>query len=292
RSEERHEQAHQRQSQLLQSRRTRARRGRGQRTQRQHQRPSGQGEAPRAAGAARPQGQADQAMTSILDARTRALSVRAHRIPASPIRRLAPLADAAKTRGTKVYHLNIGQPDIETPAPMLARLKEIDARVIEYSPSAGTPEFLRSMQRYYRRRVGVSVGVDQILATTGGSEAILFALMACADAGDDLLVVEPFYANYAAFAAMADLNLTAITARGRDGFHLPPRDVWERALTPRTRAVIVCNPNNPTGTVYSREELECVADFCRDNGLFLISDEVYREFVYDGHEAFSALNLP
>lgn len=232
-------------------------------------------------------------MTSILDGRrTRVLSARAHRVPASPIRRLAPLADAAKARGTRVYHLNIGQPDIETPAPMLARLKQLDARVLEYSPSPGTPEFIRSLQRYYERRVGAALETEQILATTGGSEAILFALMACADAGDDLLLVEPFYANYLAFAAMADLNVVAVTARGRDGFHLPPRQVWERALTPRTRAVIICNPNNPTGTVYAREELDCVADFCRENGLFLISDEVYREFVYDGREAFSALNLP
>jgi aspartate aminotransferase len=139
--------------------------------------------------------------------------------------------------------------------------------------------------------VGVELGIDQILATTGGSEAILFALMACADAGDDILVVEPFYANYLAFAAMAGVNAVAVTARGRDGFHLPPRDVWERALTPRTRAVILCNPNNPTGTVYTRDELDCVAAFCRDNALFLISDEVYREFVYDGREAISALHL-
>src|SRR4051812_14196049 len=226
-------------------------------------------------------------MTSILDGRARVLSARAHRVPASPIRRLAPLADAAKARGVKVYHLNIGQPDIETPAPMLERLKQLDARVLEYSPSPGTPEFLRSLQRYYSRRVGVELGLDQILATTGGSEAILFALMACADAGDDVLVVEPFYANYLAFATMADVRVVPVTTRGRDGFHLPPREVWERALTPRTRAVILCNPNNPTGTVYTREELDCVAAFCRDNGLFLISDEVYREFVYDSRVAIS-----
>ncbi len=230
-------------------------------------------------------------MTSILDGRARVLSARAHRIPASPIRRLAPLADAAKARGTKVYHLNIGQPDIETPAPMLARLRQLDARVLEYSPSPGTPEFLGTLQRYYERRVGVKLDIDQILATTGGSEAILFALMACADAGDDVLVVEPFYANYLAFAAMADLNIIPVTARGRDGFHLPPRQIWERAITPRTRAVILCNPNNPTGTVYEREELDRVAAFCRDSGLYLISDEVYREFVYDGREAISALHL-
>jgi len=232
-------------------------------------------------------------MTSTLDERSRALalSARANRIPASPIRRLVPLADAAKARGTKVYHLNIGQPDIETPAPMLARLKQIDAKVLEYSPSPGTPEFLRSLQRYYERRVGVSLDFGQIMATTGGSEAILFALMACADPGDDILVVEPFYANYAAFAAMAGVNLVPITARGRDGFHLPPRPIWERALTPRTRAVILCNPNNPTGTVYGGDELEAAAAFCRDHGLFLISDEVYREFVYDGRRAMSALEL-
>ena len=230
-------------------------------------------------------------MTSLLDGRARVLSARAQRIPASPIRRLAPLADAAKARGTKVYHLNIGQPDIPTPEPMLARLKELEARVLEYSPSTGTPEFLRSLQRYYQRRVGVALEIDQILATTGGSEAILFALMACADAGDDVLVVEPFYANYLAFAAMADVSIAAVTARGRDGFHLPPREVWERALTPRTRAVILCNPNNPTGTVYGRDELDRVAAFCRDHGLFLISDEVYREFVYDGRAAVSALHL-
>jgi aspartate aminotransferase len=230
-------------------------------------------------------------MTSILDGRARVLSARAHRVPASPIRRLAPLADAAKARGIKVYHLNIGQPDIETPAPMLERLKQLDARVLEYSPSPGTPEFLRSLQRYYARHVGTELGIDQILATTGGSEAILFALMACADAGDDILVVEPFYANYLAFATMADINIVPVTARGRDGFHLPPREVWERALTPRTRAVMLCNPNNPTGTVYTREELDRVAAFCRDNGLFFISDEVYREFVYDGRAAISALQL-
>src|SRR5438874_11104059 len=210
-------------------------------------------------------------MTSLLDGRARVLSARAHRIPASPIRRLAPLADAAEGRGTKVYHLNIGQPDIPTPEPMLARLKELNVRVLEYTPSPGTPEFLRSLQRYYERRLGVTLHNGEILATTGGSEAILFAFIACADPGDDVLVVEPFYANYRTFATMAGLNIVPVTTRGRDGFHLPPREVWERALTPRTRVVILCNPNNPTGTVYSREELETVASFCRDRGLFLIS---------------------
>jgi aspartate aminotransferase len=212
-------------------------------------------------------------------------------MPASPIRKLAPLADAAKARGTKVYHLNIGQPDIETPACMLDRLRQLEDRVLEYSPSTGTPEFLRSLETYYSRRLGIMLAPHQILATTGGSEAILFAFMACANEGDDIMVVEPFYANYSAFATMAGVNIRPVTARGGDGFHLPSREVFERALTPRTRLVLLCNPNNPTGTVYSRAELDRVADFCRDHGLFLVSDEVYREFVYDGRKAISALEL-
>ncbi len=212
-------------------------------------------------------------------------------MPASPIRKLAPLADAAKARGTRVYHLNIGQPDIETPAPIRDRLHELDDRVLEYSPSPGTPELLRSLRRYYERRVGVTLAEGQILATTGGSEAILFALLACANDGDDVLVPEPFYANYRAFSTMAGVELRGVLTRGRDGFHLPPRATWEGALTPRTRAVMLCNPNNPTGTVYHREELESVVSFCREHGLFLISDEVYREFVYDGRQAISGLEL-
>jgi aspartate aminotransferase len=213
-------------------------------------------------------------------------------MPASPIRKLAPLADAAKARGTRVLHLNIGQPDIETPACMRERLKQIDDRVLEYSPSTGTPQFIRSLERYYERRLGLRLATNNILATTGGSEAILFAFMACANAGEDVMVVEPYYANYKAFATMAGLNLVPVTSRGRDGFHLPPRHVFERALTPNTRLLILCNPSNPTGTVYTAEELAMVAEFCRNHGLFLVSDEVYREFVYDDRRAMSALELP
>ena len=219
------------------------------------------------------------------------LSKRAQIMPPSPIRKLAPLAEAAKSRGTHVYHLNIGQPDIETPACIRDRLRQLDAKVLEYTPSTGTPEFLQSLQHYYEKRLGLTLTETQILATTGGSEAILFAFLACANEGDDVMTVEPFYANYRSFATMAGVNLVAVTSRGRDGFHLPPRDVWERTITERTRAVILCNPNNPTGTVYTRDELEMVASFCRDHGLFLISDEVYREFVYDGRRAISALEL-
>ncbi|HUJ12804.1 MAG TPA: pyridoxal phosphate-dependent aminotransferase [Thermoanaerobaculia bacterium] len=224
--------------------------------------------------------------------RALAISERGRDFPASPIRKLTPLADAARRRGVKVYHLNIGQPDIETPAIMRDRLKQMNERVLEYSPSAGTPEYLQSLQHYYERRLGIRLDRDQILATTGGSEAILFSLITCANAGDDILVVEPFYANYRAFAAMAGVRLVPVTSRGRDGFHLPERHVWERAWTRRTRAALICNPNNPTGTVYRREELEMVGGFCRDHALFLISDEVYREFVYDGLRAISALELP
>ena len=231
-------------------------------------------------------------MTLAETRRTFALSERAGRIPASPIRKLVPLADAAKARGTKVYHLNIGQPDIETPPAMRNRLKQFDDKVIEYSPSGGTPEYLRSLQRYYERRLGIPLATNQILATTGGSEAILFSFMACGDEGDEVIVLEPFYANYKSFAAMAGLTVVPVTSRGREGFHLPERDGWERVVTPRSRVLILCNPNNPTGTVYRPEEMEMIASFCRDHGLFLVSDEVYREFVYDGRHAISALELP
>ncbi len=218
------------------------------------------------------------------------ISSRARQMPASPIRKLAPMAEDAKRRGIHVHHLNIGQPDIETPAPMMERLRACRDRVLAYSPSGGTPEYLATLLEYYGR-LGIRVALKEILATTGGSEAILFALLACANEGDDVLVVEPFYTNYSAFATMAGVRLVPLTSRGEDGFHLPERAAWERAVTPRTRAVILCNPNNPTGTVYTVEELERVAGFCRDRGLFLIADEVYREFVYDGRTATSALSL-
>ncbi|MEA2491654.1 MAG: aspartate aminotransferase [Acidobacteriota bacterium] len=233
-------------------------------------------------------------MTSLQEVeqeRAFAVSRRALAMPASPIRKLAPLADAAKARGTRVYHLNIGQPDIETPACIRDRLQQLDTKVLEYSPSSGTPEFLRSLMRYYERRLKMQLAPTEILATTGGSEAILFALMACLNEGEDLLLIEPFYANYRAFATMAGVNIVTVTSRGSDGFHLPTREVFERALTPKTRAIMICNPSNPTGTVYTPEELEMIAQLCRDRGLFLISDEVYREFVYDGREAKSALEL-
>jgi len=219
------------------------------------------------------------------------VSQRAKRMPASPIRRLMPVAEEAKRRGIHVYHLNIGQPDLETPPAMRDRLARLHDRTYAYSPSGGTPEYLASLQEYYRR-IGVPLATNELIATTGGSEAVLFSFFACAGEGDDVLVVEPYYTNYNSFASMAGVRLVALTSKGDDGFHLPPRDDWERALTPRTRLVILCNPNNPTGTVYTREEVVRVAEFCRDRGLFLVLDEVYREFVYDGRRAESGLTLP
>src|SRR5262245_31166750 len=218
------------------------------------------------------------------------VSDRGRSLPASPIRKLTPLADEARRRGIHVHHLNIGQPDLDSPEVMRARLARYEEKLFPYSPSAGTAEFLSALQVYYRR-LGIELGLGDIIATTGGSEAILFAFLACAGEGDDALVVEPFYTNYNAFAGMAGVRLVPLTSRAEDGFHLPPRAEWERALTPRTRLVLLCNPNNPTGTVYRREELEEVAGLCRERGLFLVCDEVYREFVYDGGAATSGLAL-
>lgn len=211
-------------------------------------------------------------------------------MPASPIRKLTPFADEAKKRGVHVYHLNIGQPDIETPPEFRNRLAQMTDRVLAYTPSCGTPPYLDAVQGYYRG-LGIDLTRSQLIATTGGSEAILFTMFATTEPGDDILVVEPFYTNYTGFAMMAGARLVPLTSHGSDGFHLPPREAWEKARTPKTKLVILCNPNNPTGTVYTREEVEMVAQFCRDHGLFLLSDEVYREFVYDGRHAVSALSL-
>lgn len=210
-------------------------------------------------------------------------------MPASPIRKLMPLAEEAKKRGIHVFHLNIGQPDIETPAVMRERVRLME-KIVAYTPSGGTDEYLASVRRYYAR-LGIDLEMGEIIATTGGSEAVSFAFFACANAGDDALVVEPYYTNYNAFATMAGVRLVPLRSHGEDGFHLPPLAHWEKALTPQTRMVVLCNPNNPTGTVYTRDELLMVARFCREHGLFLLSDEVYREFVYDGAVATSALSL-
>jgi aspartate aminotransferase len=211
-------------------------------------------------------------------------------MPASPIRKLMPVAEEAKRRGTRVLHLNIGQPDLETPAVMRERLARVE-RTIAYTPSGGTPEYLDSLIEYYRR-LGIALDATELVATTGGSEALLFAFFATTSDGDEALTVEPYYTNYNSFATMAGVRLVTVPTSGEDGFHLPPREAWERALTPRTKLVLLCNPNNPTGTVYSRDEVAMVAELCRERGLFFVSDEVYREFVYDGRQVTSTLTLP
>ena len=218
------------------------------------------------------------------------VSSRGQALPPSPIRKLAPFADAAKARGVKVFHLNIGQPDLETPKVMRERLRDIDP-VIAYSPSNGTPQYLEALSRYYAG-VGLKVEPRHLIATTGGSEALFFAFLCLAEAGDEAIVAEPFYTNYSSFAAMTGVKLVPVRSRGEDGFHLPAREAFEKARSPRTRFVLLCNPSNPTGTVYTREEVERVAGFCREHDLFLVSDEVYREFVYDGLKATSALDIP
>jgi aspartate aminotransferase len=218
------------------------------------------------------------------------ISERGRQMPASPIRKLMPLAEEAKRRGVRVLHLNIGQPDLPTPACMRERLRDVP-EILAYTPSGGTPEYLATLQQYYEQ-LGIKLETSQLMATTGGSEAVEFALFACANQGDEALLVEPFYTNYQAFATMAGVTLKPVPTRGEDGFHLPPRAVWEAHLTPRTKLVMLCNPNNPTGTVYTREELTMVAELCRDRGLFLVLDEVYRELVYDGRKPFSGLSLP
>lgn len=217
------------------------------------------------------------------------ISERGRRMPASPIRKLMPLAEDAKRRGVRVLHLNIGQPDLETPACMRERLRDVP-EILAYTPSGGTPEYLATLQQYYER-LGIVLETAELMATTGGSEAVQLALFACANEGDEALLVEPFYTNYQAFATMAGVSLRPVPTRGEDGFHLPPRAVWESHLTERTKLVMLCNPNNPTGTVYTREELTMVAELCRDRGLFLVLDEVYRELVYDGRKPFSGLSL-
>jgi len=211
-------------------------------------------------------------------------------MPASPIRKLMPVAEEAKRRGVHVYHLNIGQPDLETPPELRSKLLAAP-RVFAYSPSGGTPEYLDALLHYYRN-VGLDLEPGNLIATTAGSEALLFAFFATTSDGDQAITCEPFYTNYNSYAAMAGVEIVPLTTRGEDGFHLPPRSAWEAAITERTRLVVLCNPNNPTGTVYTPEEVRMVADLCRERGLFLVADEVYREFVYDGLKATSALSLP
>ncbi len=218
------------------------------------------------------------------------LSRRAVKMPASPIRRLAPVAVAARKAGKHIYSLNIGQPDIPTPKEVLDRLRSYREANVAYGPSQGLPEFVEVLRGYYAR-VGLDVAAEEIFVTTGGSEAILFVLAAIADHGDEVIVFEPFYTNYAGFASMIGVSLTPVTTKAEDGYHLPVRSVIERRINDRTRAILICSPNNPTGTVYTEEEMEMLRGISRDRGLFLVCDEVYREFAYDGRRQRSVLTL-
>jgi aspartate aminotransferase len=217
------------------------------------------------------------------------ISKRAVDMPASPIRKLVPYAEAAKKKGIKVYHLNIGQPDIETPPAILDAVRRTDIKVLEYSHSAGNESYRRKLVTYYKK-AGIDVSYDQILITTGGSEAILFGFFTCLNPGDDVIIPEPFYANYNGFACAAGVNVVPITSHIENGFALPPIEEFEKVITSRTKAIIICSPNNPTGYLYSRSEMEALKNICRKHQLFLFSDEAYREFCYEG-ESVSALHL-
>lgn len=219
------------------------------------------------------------------------LAHRAARMPASPIRRLAPYAAEARKAGRTVHALNIGQPDIPTPKEILDRFGTYREKWVPYGPSQGIPELIEAMRGYYAKSAGVSLATEHLFVTTAGSEALLFTLGALCDPGDDVLVFEPFYTNYNGFAAMLGVETRPVTTRVEDGYHLPPRAEIEKRIGPKTRAILVCSPNNPTGTVYSDAEIETLAAICRDRGLALVADEVYREFTYDGRTHRSILAL-
>lgn len=209
------------------------------------------------------------------------ISERGRLMPPSPIRKLVPFAEAAKKKGIKVYHLNIGQPDIETPPQILDAVRKADIRVLEYSHSAGNESYRKKLVEYYGR-VGIEVGPDQIIITAGGSEAIVFGFMSCLDPGDEVIIPEPFYANYNGFAVMAGVNVVPIRSSIDSGFALPAIRAFEEVITPKTRGIVICNPNNPTGYLYSREEMEALKTICLRHDLYLFSDEAYREFCYSG----------
>lgn len=217
------------------------------------------------------------------------ISQRGYEMPASPIRKLVPYAEQAKKKGLTVFHLNIGQPDIETPKPVLDAVRHSDFKVLEYSHSAGNESYRKKLVQYYAGK-GIDVNHQQIIVTTGGSEAILFGFMACLDPGDEVIIPEPFYANYNGFAVEAGVKVVPITSSIETGFALPPIADFEQKITPRTKAIIICNPNNPTGYLYSREELDTLKEIVKKHNLYLFSDEAYREFCYTGTH-FSAMQL-
>ena len=211
-------------------------------------------------------------------------------MPASPIRKLVPYADAAKKRGTKVYHLNIGQPDIETPQLFWDKLKTLDIKVLEYCPSNGFESYRKKFAGYYNR-IGINVDSSQFIITEGASEALSFGMLSALDNDDEIIIPEPMYANYIGFAKAGNIKVKPISTSIETGFALPPIADFEKAIGPKTKAILICNPNNPTGYLYSREDLEVLRTICLKHDLFLFVDEVYREFLYGGNAFFSALNL-
>ncbi len=211
-------------------------------------------------------------------------------MPASPIRKLTPFADKAKRDGKKVFQLNIGQPDIETPEGMLNAIKDLDFKVWAYTPSEGTLAYRTKLTEYYNK-LNYNIDPSQILVTVGGSEAITIAMQTCIDEGDEIIIPEPFYANYNGFACMSDVVVKPILSHIEDGFALPPIEEFEKVITPKTKAIIICNPNNPTGYLYSKEELEKLKELCLKYDLYLFSDEAYREFCYDGRSFVSPMHL-
>lgn len=219
-----------------------------------------------------------------------AISEKAKHMPPSPIRKLVPFAEQAKREGVKIYHLNIGQPDIETPQVMLDALRHHQLKVVEYSHSAGIESYRRKLTKYYAE-FNIALDYTDIMITTGGSEAIEIGMMTCLNEGDEIIVTEPYYANYNGFSCQAGITVKAVTASIETGFALPPVSEFEKVITKNTKAILICNPNNPTGYLYSKEELEELRKLVLKYDLFLFSDEVYREFCYDGKAYFSAMNL-
>jgi len=218
------------------------------------------------------------------------ISERGKEMPASPIRKLAPLSDSAKARGLIVYHLNIGQPDIPTPAIGIEAIKKLDLEILEYSPSNGFLSYREKLVHYYSK-FRINVSADDIIITTGGSEAVLFALMACLNPGDEIIVPEPAYANYMAFAISAGAVIRTVVSTIDTGFALPPIEEFEKLINERTKGILICNPNNPTGYLYSRKEMNKIRDLVKKYDLYLFSDEVYREFIYTGSPYISAFHL-
>jgi aspartate aminotransferase len=218
------------------------------------------------------------------------ISNKAVLMPPSPIRKLAPFADKAKNLGRKVYHLNIGQPDIETPEIMLNAIRNIDFKIWAYTPSEGTLSYRTKLAAYYQK-LGYSINPSQLIVTTGGSEGIFMALSICLNEGEEVIIPEPFYANYNGFSCMAGVKVRPVTSYIEKGYALPPMEELEKAIGPKTRAIMICNPNNPTGYLYTREELEALRDLVIKHDLFLLCDEAYRDFCYDGNEFISPMHL-